>query len=208
MSVPVGVAFFCAFYLCFISWWSAYGRSELSLCCTRRKSRRNRRTIHSPSRWRRRSGQRHASCDERNTMFQPFSYASRSASRQNKLNNNVFKSSTPSFDSRSERVCIAAPSRPLQTSRRPEDHEIEILLCALPTIRCSESDERMCSICLDSLSNALATMGSCGHPVHTRCLKRCFETSGNRLCPVCKARLFVNYWPEGRNCELLYRLLL
>lgn len=93
---------------------------------------------------------------------------------------------------RVESTPTRAPSRPSRTSRSPEDHEIDVLLRELPNISCSENTEQAFSICLDSLSNASATVGSCCHPVHTTCLKQWLETSRNRSCPVCGTSLSVD----------------
>lgn len=82
-------------------------------------------------------------------------------------------------------------TRPEQTSRSFKDHQMENLLNNLPRIRCSRGDERICAICLDLLSDAVATMGSCQHPVHFHCLKTWLETSKHGSCPTCRSSFLV-----------------
>lgn len=193
-TIVVVGAFFGAFFVTSLCCWFFLWLFKESICahrCPRRESEANRRRASSSSRGRRRSGHRYASFEERSTINQP-PYALTSVSPQGTLSNSFLESSTPSFYPHSESSSTRAPSRPSRASRRTEDHEVEVLLRALPKLRCSRNDKRMCSICLDSLSNASATMGSCCHPVHIRCLKCWLETSRYRSCPVCRTRLVIS----------------
>lgn len=80
-------------------------------------------------------------------------------------------------------------TRPPRVSRSTEIGNMERLLFALPRVVCSSMDERACVICLNPISNTVATMGVCRHLMHLTCLQPWLETSTSETCPICKTPL-------------------
>lgn len=133
---------------------------------------------------------------EMNSRLQPSSQSFAPTSTKYEHSDNSRRNDFLTVHPRGRGTSATAPTTPLQISRLPHDDEIEILLQELPQITCTQSEERTCAICLNSLSNTSAIVGSCCHPFHTECLKLWLRKSTDRSCPTCRTRFSIYERPS------------
>lgn len=53
----------------------------------------------------------------------------------------------------------------------------------------AHSEERECSICLETTNGPWFSVRRCGHKFHPACIERWFNSATRRACPLCRGRI-------------------